>query len=70
MSPTDIATITLRSLDETKIINEDILFDELTAVVAYKPTQVKNQRKILYWTLPVAYCGDKVDINAVIWKFL
>ena len=62
MNAADIATLTLRSLDGTKNIRDDISYDEETAVVTYKPAKIKNTKKIVYWKLPVSYCGDKVLI--------
>ena len=60
MNAADIVTLSLRSLDGTIDISEDFLYDEQTANVAYKPSQIQKTEKILYWRLPVSYCGDKV----------
>lgn len=60
MDAADLVTLSLRSLDGTINIGEDFLYEEQTASVAYKPSTIQNTEKILYWRLPISYCGDKV----------
>ena len=62
MNTADMVTLSIRSLDSTIDIREDFLYDEETATVAFKPSTIQNTEKILYWRLPISYCGDKVKI--------
>jgi len=61
MKAEDLNTITLRSVQGTKVVNQNILrYDPNTNSILYKPQNPSTSRDVLYWQLPPGYCGDKV----------
>lgn len=56
----DIRNLNLRTIDDSKLLQDNLLYNPLTNSVSYKYSSTSTSTDIYYWELPLRYCGDKV----------
>ncbi|XP_065678288.1 basement membrane-specific heparan sulfate proteoglycan core protein isoform X1 [Hydra vulgaris] len=59
LNANDIYNINLRTIEGYRVNKDNILYNPITNSVTYKADSLGNGA-ILYWELPLSYCGDKV----------